>query len=133
MEWWQSNRIYLQIEESIIPVEPEKGYTLMLDDNQSVFETEAGTKVRSIRRLSVPQIVVALDCDKGMLRMFHTYKGMDSLRVDFYNPNYIGTGNDNLESSYMFITGYKEKMKADTQEGGIWRVDFTLEELEPIT
>ena len=125
MEWWESDKIYLKIEEDILPVEPSKGYTLSLSDYDNISNTEAGTRVRNITRTGIPHITVSFDCDISMLQSMRTYRHATSLSVYFFNP----FSSDGLEYDLMFVTNYKEQMLADTSDGGFWKVSFELEDL----
>lgn len=121
----ESDRIYLQIENDVLPVEPGKGYTLSLTDYAHIEQTEAGTTIREVTRVDIPHISVGFECDVEMLRDMRRYKKQISLNVKYFNP----TNPDGLDSDLMYITNYKEQMLADTEEGGFWKIGFDLEDL----
>lgn len=54
MVYDDSDKIYLQIENNTLPVEPAKGYTLNLSDSDRKDTTEAGTTIREVTRLNIP-------------------------------------------------------------------------------
>ena len=51
-------KVYLKINGNVLPVEPEKGYTLSLQDSDSTNQTEGGTTVRDIVRMNIPSISI---------------------------------------------------------------------------
>ena len=118
-------KVYLKIGENVLPVEPEKGYTLSLQDSDSINQTEGGTTVRDIVRMNIPSISVSFDCDKEMLLEMRSYKVEPSLDVEYFDP----VESNELQKDSMYVTNYSEKMLADTEDGGIWRVTFNLEDL----
>lgn len=118
-------KVYLKINGNVLPVEPEKGYTLSLQDSDSTNQTEGGTTVRDIVRMNIPSISVSFDCDKEMLLEMRSYKAEPSLDVEYFDPVEI----NELQKDSMYVTSYSEKMLADTEDGGIWRVTFNLEDL----
>lgn len=118
-------KVYLKIGENVLPVEPEKGYTLSLQDSDSTNQTEGGTTVRDIVRMNIPSISVSFDCDKEMLLEMRSYKVEPSLDVEYFDP----VESNELQKDSMYVTNYSEKMLADTEDGGIWRVTFNLEDL----
>lgn len=125
-----SDRIYLQINSTVLPVEPKNGYTLDLDDSELVKETEAGTFRRSVYRNGIPSIKVSFGCDLEMMQTLRGFKNQTSVTVKYFDP--LATADsqgDRLVTELMYITNYKEKMLADTAEGGIWTVSFDLEDL----
>ena len=61
-----------------------------------------------------------------MLKAMREYKSKSSVAVKYFSPTDDGT---DLKEDLMYVTGYKEKMLADTQDGGIWNVSFNLEDL----
>lgn len=126
MEHWESDVIYLKINEDVLPVEPHKGYEVNYNDYESKNQTEAGTTTRVLIRGNIPTINVSFDCDKFMLTNMRRYKNELSLNVYYYSPYKV------LEHEIMYVTNYKEKLLADTADGGIWRVNFTLEDLESV-
>lgn len=129
MAWWESNKVYLQIEDDVLPVEPKKGYNLSLSDAEEVEETEAGTKLRLLTRTGIPTISVKFDCDKQMLQAMRGYRKQPYVHVKYFDPDVSG---DELAEDLMYVTGYKESMLADTNDGGIWSVSFSLEDLENV-
>ena len=118
-------KVYLKISGNVLPVEPEKGYTLSLQDSDSTNQTEGGTTVRDIVRMNIPSISVSFDCDKEMLLERRSYKAEPSLDVEYFDP----VESNELQKDSMYVTSYSEKMLADTEDGGIWRVTFNLEDL----
>lgn len=128
MEWWESEKVYLQINNTTLPVEPGKGYSVDLSDQEQIDKTEAGTSVRDVVRMGIPAISVSFDCDRTMLIQMRNWKNMPSVNAKWYNPT---VGND-LSENVMYVTGYKETMLADTPDGGIWKVSFTLQDLEGV-
>lgn len=125
-----SDRIYLQINSTVLPVEPKNGYTLDLDDSELVKETEAGTFRRSVYRNGIPSIKVSFGCDLEMMQTLRGFKNQTSVTVRYFDP--LATADsqgDRLVTELMYITNYKEKMLADTADGGIWTVSFDLEDL----
>lgn len=118
-------KVYLKISGNVLPVEPEKGYTLSLQDSDSTNQTEGGTTVRDIVRMNIPSISVSFDCDKEMLLEMRSYKAEPSLDVEYFDP----VESNELQKDSMYVTNYSEKMLADTEDGGIWRVTFNLEDL----
>lgn len=116
-------KVYLKIDNNILPVEPNKGYTLNLKDYDRKDTTEAGTVVREVTRLDIPSISVTLECDVEMLKEIRGYKSKSSVAVNYFSPS---TG---LSLDTMYVDGYKETMLADTEDGGIWKVEFNLEDL----
>lgn len=118
-------KVYLKISGNVLPVEPEKGYTLSLQDSGSTNQTEGGTTVRDIVRMNIPSISVSFDCDKEMLLEMRSYKAEPSLDVEYFDP----VESNELQKDSMYVTSYSEKMLADTEDGGIWRVTFNLEDL----
>lgn len=118
-------KVYLKIGENVLPVEPEKGYTLSLQDSDSTNQTEGGTTVRDIVRMNIPSISVSFDCDKEMLLEMRSYKAEPSLDIEYFDP----AESNELQKDSMYVTNYSEKMLADTEDGGIWRVTFNLEDL----
>ena len=118
-------KVYLKISGNVLPVEPEKGYTLSLQDSDSTNQTEGGTTVRDIVRMNIPSISVSFDCDKEMLFEMRSYKAEPSLDVEYFDP----VESNELQKDSMYVTSYSEKMLADTEDGGIWRVTFNLEDL----
>ena len=126
MEHWESDVIYLKINDDVLPVEPHKGYEVNFNDYQSVNQTEAGTTTRDLVRGDIPTITVSFDCDYVMLQNMRRYKSELSLNVYYYSPYSV------LEHHLMYVTNYKERLLADTSNGGIWQVGFTLEDLESV-
>ena len=125
-----SDRIYLQINGTVLPVEPKRGYSIDLDDSEQVKETEAGTFKRSVYRNGIPSISVDLWCDLEMLQMLRGFKNETSVTVRYFDP--LATPDsegDMLTTELMYVTGYGEDLKADTEDGGIWAVKFKLEDL----
>ena len=118
-------KVYLKIGENVLPVEPEKGYTLSLQDSDSINQTEGGTTARDIVRMNIPSISVSFDCDKEMLLEMRSHKAEPSLDVEYFDP----VESNELQKDSMYVTNYSEKMLADTEDGGIWRVTFNLEDL----
>lgn len=118
-------KVYLKINGNVLPVESEKGYTLSLQDSDSTNQTEGGTTVRDIVRMNIPSISVSFDCDKEMLLEMRSYKTEPSLDVEYFDP----VESNELQKDSMYVTSYSEKMLADTEDGGIWRVTFNLEDL----
>ena len=126
IEHWDSDVIYLKINDDILPVEPHKGYEVDFDDYQNVSKTEAGTTARVVVRGNIPRITVNFQCDREMLQDMRRYKSAVSLDVYYYSPYKI------MEHNLMYVTNYKEKLLADTMDGGIWQVGFVLEDLESV-
>lgn len=126
MEHWESEVVYLKINDDILPVEPHKGYEVDFDDYQSVNKTEAGTSIRDLVRGNIPRITVNFQCNREMLQDMRRYKNAVSLNVYYYSPYKI------MEHNIMFVSSYKEKLLADTNDGGIWQVGFVLEDLESV-
>lgn len=126
MEWWESDVVYLKINDDILPVEPHKGYEVDFKSYEYLNNTEAGTKTRDLVRTGIPTITVGFDCNNEMLQDMRRYSKELSLDVYFYSPYHI------LEHNMMFVSSYKEKLLADTLDGGIWHVDFVLEDLESV-
>ncbi len=125
-----SDRIYLEIDGTVLPVEPKRGYDLSLTDSELVKETEAGTYKRSVYRNGIPDISVKFWCDLEMLQEMREYKNQTSVTVRFFDPLADEDSNgDRLVTELMYVTRYKESMKADTADGGIWQVSFSLEDL----
>ena len=125
-----SDRIYLSINNVVLPVEPNRGYDLDLDDSEQVVETEAGTFIRSVYRNGTPSINVGFWCDLELLQQMRTFKNQTSVTVRFFDPlASADSQGDRLVTELMYVTGYKETLKADTAEGGIWSVKFKLEDL----
>lgn len=125
-----SDRIYLQISSTVLPVEPKNGYTLVLNDAELVKETEAGTYRRTVYRNGIPSIRVSFGCDLEMIQTMRGFKNEASVMVRFFDP--LATADsqgDRLVSELMYVTNYSEKMLADTADGGIWTVSFDLEDL----
>ena len=108
-------KVYLKISGNVLPVEPEKGYTLSLQDSDSTNQTEGGTTVRDIVRMNIPSISVSFDCDKEMLLEMRSYKSEPSLDVEYFDP----VESNELQKDSMYVTSYSEKMLADTEDGGI--------------
>ena len=125
MEHWQSDKVYLKIENNVLPVEPRKGYSLSLSDYDRTSQTEAGTTVREVTRADIPSISVTFDCDKEMLTEMRGYKSKASVSVKYFDPSETNELKDDL----MYVTNYKEQMLADTRDGGIWKISFDLEDL----
>lgn len=119
------DKIYLKIDNDVLPVEPNKGYSLSLSDYDNVNKTEAGTSIREVTRVDIPSISVSFDCDAEMLRGMRKYKSKPSVLVEYYDPSKSG----DLSEDEMYVKGYSEQMLADTDDGGIWRVKFNLEDL----
>lgn len=126
MEHWESEVVYLKINDDILPVEPHKGYEVDFNDYQSVNQTEAGTSIRDLVRGNIPRITVNFQCNREMLQDMRRYKNAVSLDVYYYSPYKI------MEHNIMFVSNYKEKLLADTNDGGIWQVGFILEDLESV-
>ena len=125
-----SDRIYLQINSTVLPVEPKNGYTLDLNDAELVKETEAGTYRRTVYRNGIPSIKVSFGCDLEMMQTMRGFKNETSVTVRYFDP--LATADsqgDMLVTELMYVTNYKEKMLADTADGGIWTVSFDLEDL----
>ena len=91
----------------------------------NVNKTEAGTSIREVTRVDIPSISVSFDCDAEMLRDMRKYKSKPSVLVEYYDPSKSG----DLSEDEMYVKGYSEQMLADTDDGGIWRVKFSLEDL----
>lgn len=125
MESWESDKVYLKIEDNILPVEPGKGYSISLSDYDRTSQTEAGTTVREVTRIDIPSISVSFDCDKEMLKEMRSYKSKSSVIVKYFDP----FETDELKEDLMYITNYKEQMLADTKDGGFWKISFDLEDL----
>lgn len=128
-QWWESDKVYLKIGDTALPVEPNKGYNLSLDDFDHINTTEAGTKMREVIRMNIPTITVSFECDTEMLQSMRTYKSAASVTVSYYDPSDTVDG---LAQATMYVTNYNEVMLADTSSGGIWRVNFKLEELDSV-
>ena len=126
MEWWQSDIVYLKINDDILPVEPKTGYELNLGNYEYIATTEAGTTVRDLVRSGIPSISVNFYCDREMLLDMRRYNSELYVNVYFYSPYKI------LEHNLMYVKGYKEKLIADTPDGGIWEVAFGLADLENV-
>ena len=125
-----SDRIYLQINSTVLPVEPKNGYTLDLNDAELVKETEAGTYRRTVYRNGIPSIKVSFGCDLELMQTMRGFKNETSVTVRYFDP--LATADsqgDMLVTELMYVTNYKEKMLADTADGGIWTVSFDLEDL----
>lgn len=125
MESWESDKVYLKIEDNVLPVEPGKGYSISLSDYDRTSQTEAGTTVREVTRIDIPSISVSFDCDKEMLKEMRSYKSKSSVTVKYFDP----FETDELKEDLMYITNYKEQMLADTKDGGFWKISFDLEDL----
>lgn len=125
MEYWESDKVYLQIENNVLPVEPGKGYSLGLSDYDRTSQTEAGTTIREVTRMDVPSISVSFDCDVKMLKEMKSYKSKPSVLVKYFDAS----SENGLKEDVMYVTNYKEQMLADTLDGGIWKVSFNLEDL----
>lgn len=128
MVYDDSDKIYLQIENNTLPVEPDKGYTLNLSDSDRKDTTEAGTTIREVTRLNIPSISVTLECDVVMLKELRRYKSKSSVSVKYFDPMAEG----DLKNAVMYLDGYKETMLADTEDGGFWKVEFSLEDLSDV-
>lgn len=128
MVYDDSDKIYLQIENNTLPVEPSKGYTLNLSDSDRKDTTEAGTTIREVTRLNIPSISVTLECDVAMLKELRRYKSKSSVSVKYFDPMAEG----DLKNAVMYLDGYKETMLADTEDGGFWKVEFSLEDLSDV-
>lgn len=125
-----SDKIYLQVDDVVLPVEPKRGYTVNLSDSELVSETEAGTHRRTVYRNGVPSIAVKFWCDLEMLQQMRTLKNKTSVLVKYFDPlENPDTDGNRLVKNLMYITDYKEDMLADTDELGIWSVSFDLEDL----
>lgn len=125
-----SDRIYLSINGTALPVEPKRGYSLKLDDAETVNETEAGTYKRSVYRSGVPKISVSFWCDLSMLQQMRSYRNATSVLVRFFDPSAeADSQGDRLVQEYMYVTNYSEKLLADTTDGGLWSMSFDLEDL----
>ncbi len=127
MEHWQSEKVYLEIENNVLPVEPSKGYEIYFSDYDRTDQTEAGTTVREVTRLNIPSISVVFQCDAEMLKEMRSYKNKPSVTVKYYDVT--SASEDQLSTDSMYVTNYKEVMLADTNDGGIWKVTFDLEDL----
>lgn len=129
-QWWESDKVYLKIGTTVLPVEPQKGYSLTFNDYDHIQTTEAGTRVREVIRMNVPTISVNFECDATMLAEMRSYKNLASVTVSYYDPDSSNTSG--LLQAIMFVTKYSETMLADTSSGGIWRVSFNLEDLDDV-
>lgn len=129
MSWWESDVVYLKINDDVLPVEPHRGYEVSFSDYDSISKTEAGTSVRWVGRLNIPTISVNFDCDLEMLVKMRSYKSQATLNVKYFDPNDVV---DYLKEEIMFVSGYKEKLLADTNDKGIWNVSFTLEDIKDV-
>lgn len=128
LEWWESDKKYLVINDETLPVEPSKGYTLDLSDYERVDKTEAGTSTRILTRSGIPSISVKFDCNKEMLQTMRSFRALASVTVQYFDPD----ATNELKTSLMYVTEYQETMLADTRDGGIWSVSFKLEDLEDV-
>lgn len=125
MEYFESEMVYLKINDDILPVEPHKGYEVNYESYEVVNSTEAGTKIRDLVRSNIPRISVNFDCNREMLQNMHRYRDSMQLDVYYYDPYKI------FNHDIMFVTNYKEKLLGDI-DGGIWQVSFILEDLENV-
>ncbi len=128
-----SSRIYLEIDGVVLPVEPKRGMDITLSDGEVVGETEAGTFKRSVYRTDIPSISVKFWCNLEMLQQMRSFKDETSVTVRFFDPMQDEDSNgDTLKSELMYVTGFKQKMLADTSDGGFWEVSFDLEDLRDV-
>ena len=126
MAKWGTDKTYLKVNNVVLPVEPDKGYTISLGDYEQVDKTEAGTSVRNLTRTGIPSISVGFQCNRSMLITLRNLRNLLSVDVFYYDPT---AGND-LRYDLMYITNYNEKFIADIEGGGIWSVSFNLEDLD---
>ena len=125
-----SNKVYLSINNVVLPVEPHRGYDMSLKDADNVAETEAGTYIRSVYRSGIPKISVKFWCDLTLLQQLRSFRNATSVLVRHFDPLAEADSDGNrLVSEYMYVSNYKENMKADTDDLGIWEVSFGLEDL----
>lgn len=128
-----SDRILLEIDGTVLPVEQKHGMDVSLSDGEIVKETEAGTFKRSIYRSNIPSISVKFWCDLEMLQQMREYKDETSVTVRFFDPTQEADNNgDRLKTETMYVTNFKQKMLADTDDGGFWEVSFDLEDLRDV-
>lgn len=125
MEHWESEMVYLKINDDILPVEPHKGYEVTYSSYENINSTEAGTTTRDLVRGDIPKINVNFDCNQEMLQDMHRYRDELQLDVYYYDPYKV------FKHNLMYVSNYKEKLLGDIT-GGIWQVSFTLEDLENV-
>ena len=125
MEHWESDMQYLKINDDILPVEPHKGYEVDYSSYENINATEAGTSTRDIVRTNIPKISVNFECNEEMLRDMHRYRDALQLDVYYYDPHNV------FKHNLMYVSNFKEKLLGDIK-GGIWKVSFTLEDLENV-
>lgn len=119
--------VYLKINDIVLPVEPHKGYDVSYEDYTGVdSKTEAGTRIRDVVREGIPTISVSFDCNLEMLNQMRHLKRLSYLDVEYFDSGSPAIG---LIQDTMFIHGYKESLLGDTEDGGIWKVSFSLEDL----
>ena len=86
-------------------------------------ETEAGTTQRDVVRQGVVTISVSFSVSPVWLKKLTAYSKEDKLSVQYFD-----TGQLELVSTEMYITGFQVKLEKDTSYKGLWTVSFTLNE-----
>ena len=114
---------YLKFNDEAIPFPDSYDVEMKDVESDASGETEAGTTQRDVIRAGVYTIPVTFSVSPTWLRKFTQYKQLNSITVEFFDPNTL-----DIKQTEMFIDGYKASLIKDTSYKGLWRVSFTLKE-----
>ena len=114
---------YLIFNNENIPMPASYSVDLSDVEADSGGVTEAGTTQRDVVREGVVTIDVSFNVSKRWLKKFSAYKKLSSITVQ-----YLDFETMSMNSTSMYIDGYKVKLVADTSYGSLWEVSFTLKE-----
>ena len=119
---------YIRINGEALPVQKDDysiDYTDVVADSGGV--TEAGTTIRDVIREGVPSISVTIPVSITWLKKLRKLKKEPFLTVEWRDPE---TGS--LSSGIMYMDGFKVSLAHDTSAGGLWKVSFSLEDLDDV-
>lgn len=114
---------YLQFDGKNLPLPDSYDYSSDPVEADTTGETEAGTRQRDVVRDSVVTISVSFSVSAKWLKYLSGYAKKSKFSV-----NYFDTEELMLQTTEMFISGYKAVLVKDTSRKGLWTVSFTLNE-----
>jgi len=114
---------YLVFNNENLPLSDSYDVSIDAVEADTTGETEAGTTQRDVVRQGVVTISVSFSVSPAWLKKLTAYSKEDKLSVQYFN-----TGQLELISTEMYITGFQVKLEKDTSYKELWTISFTLNE-----
>ena len=114
-------KIKLKFDTEYFPL-TKGSYSLTLKNKEIINETEAGTIIRDIKRLGVPQLSVSSTIDSTWFQKLQSYYATGSaLTIAYFSPVTLA------EDTYSgFISSLSYSLKKDDGTNTYWDVSFEV-------